>query len=962
MTNKIIVASLVPSGVYGDEKENKNSKVNSLNNGNNEFRKNNGIKFFNSMNKNNYIYLGSTNNTVFNNMGVTLEEDGSLLLIRGEPKDLFTGMIQKYFNKGFKYDGFHIKEKDSKLMKFKGIYVDSNGDLIGIKRTDDNISGNKKEDNKLYQIKLDRIEYNYNFNKNILGDDSECIHIEYKEYIPKHTEKHDLSGVNNMVWRQEENILKFNRKNLDFTVRLVGGEILVSNLPAILMADVVDGVNAVDEVDARSKEYKLNIELNNNEKIESIKPIRNKIQVNISEGEKTRMHYVDTSLISSVEDYLYKNRKEGNKPPLSFYSLVGENNYNKYHSGQPFSSQSPSYFSSRHIPFFSSAIDNMRIRIDKAKQQRALKEYKTMVSDIAKSVDPGFRSFLSNIKELTNTSTSPCSNKYKALHNAKVNKERYFKSLNKHLKGINNRKTQGETFYSIIKDLKEKNSITITHANDARAFFGINAFSFAPKIKANAFLLASYSKTHSIILSKNENNRVKFSFINKKEANLSTGLSAGIGGYDKRWQKNSTDYGVTTPLMASAYLSLNYERKSNFSFEIGLDDVVDFIDKDLNFNLSTLENNTTLNDNKNISFGLLADARSEFSFDVNLELNNGTEVTIPRNAVGINMIASLLKLNININKFLDYGQIKVDEVDTLIELKSLEIFLDIYRDLRFLPSRTRSTHEVTWFPLATMKNFEFMIQKKINNLLNVNVFDSKKIKNKEEFEEDKKDLKGIYKRILKIDKLFDEHPITIDVNKNINKLDSIYLKMSSNKKSVEKITKDPFVENGEPDYLNSLNNKERKLQQFLLNLKQKKEILSSQEKKNMNESFKAYSVFKYKLNKRSEEIYKNTRGKFDDMMNNIKKNKDFSLKNIKNELDNLFNDCDKELNRMEYNLDSIDIMSVSEILDKVKSIPLVLLKLEHKEGIIHHQIKGEIKINYDTDDKTLDNISTVYYF
>ncbi|MCO7051827.1 hypothetical protein NAG84_18570, partial [Proteus terrae] len=162
-------------------------------------------------------------------------------------------------------------------------------------------------------------------------------------------------------------------------------------------------------------------------------------------------------------------------------------------------------------------------------------------------------------------------------------------------------------------------------------------------------------------------------------------------GYDKRWQKNSADYGVITPLMASTYLSLNYERKSNFSFEIELDDVIDFIDKDLNFNLSTLENNTTLNDNKNISFGLLADARSEFSFDVNLELNNGTEATIPRNAVGINVIASLLKLNININKFLDYGKIKVDEVDKLIELKSLEILLDVYRDLRFLPSRTRST-------------------------------------------------------------------------------------------------------------------------------------------------------------------------------------------------------------------------------------------------------------------------------
>ncbi len=952
MNNKIIVANLIFSGVYGDEKENKNAKINSLNNGNNEFRKSNGIKFFNSMNKSNYIYLGSTNNTVFNTMGVTLEDDGSLLLIRGESKDLFMGMVQKYFNNGFKYDGFHIKENN--LMKFKGIYVDSNGGLIGIKRMDDNINGN--DDNKLYKIKFNKIECNYNFNENVLEDCSERIHIEYKEYAPKYTEEHDLSSVNNMVWKQEENILKFNRKDLNFTVRFKDGKIFVSNLPATLAEDEIDAVGV------ESKEYQLDIKLNDNEKIESIKPIRNKIQVNISEGEKTRMYYINTSLIFSVQDYQYKGRKPERKPPLSFYSLVGENNYNNYHSGQPFSSQSASHFSSRHIPFFSSAIDNMRIRIDKAKQQRELKEYKAMVSDIAKSIDPGFRSFRSNIKGLTNTSTSPSSNKYKALHNAKMNKESFYNVLNKCIEGVNNRKTQGETFYSIIEDLKEKNTITITHLNDISAFFGINAFSFAPKIKANAFLLASYSKTHSIILSKNESNRVKFSFFNKKEANLSAGLSAGIGGYDKRWQKNSADYGVITPLMASTYLSLNYERKSNFSFEIELDDVIDFIDKDLNFNLSTLENNTTLNDNKNISFGLLADARSEFSFDVNLELNNGTEATIPRNAVGINVIASLLKLNININKFLDYGKIKVDEVDKLIELKSLEILLDVYRDLRFLPSRTRSTQEIKWFPLATMKNFEFMIQKKINRLLNVNIIDSKKIKNEKEFE---KDLKGIYKFILKIDNLFDEHPTIININKSIDKLDSVYLTMLSNKKSVDKIIKDPFVDNGAPDYLNSLNNKDRKLQQFLLNLKQKKEILSSQEKKNMNESFIAYSIFKYKLNEISEDIYKNARGKFDGMMNNIKEKKDFSLKDIKNELDKLFNECDNELSKIKYKLDSIDIMSESEILDKVESIPLMFLKLYHKEGIVHHQIKGEIKFDYEqkeNGDGALSNINTTYYF
>lgn len=43
----------------------------------------------------------------------------------------------------------------------------------------------------------------------------------------------------------------------------------------------------------------------------------------------------------------------------------------------------------------------------------------------------------------------------------------------------------------------------------------------------------------------------------------------------------------------------------------------------------------------------------------------------------------------------------------------------------------------------------------------------------------------------------------------------------------------------------------------------------------MNESFIAYSIFKYKLNEISEDIYKNARGKFDGMMNNIKEKRFF---------------------------------------------------------------------------------------
>ncbi|QIG05980.1 hypothetical protein [Proteus sp. ZN5] len=988
MANNIIVAKLIHAGVYGDKKESKNSAVNALNNSDNTYRKNKNSekKCFNSMNKNNYIYLGSTNNTVFNNMGVTLEEDGSLLLIRGKTQDLIMGEIEKHIKGGFVYNGFHIKEKDNPLMKFKEIYVDSNKDLIGSERIGNYVNGNKETGNKLYKIKFNKIENKYDLNerksdnrsnkktqdkvtdKKSLDDGLGNIHIACEEYTPDPTEKHDLSSLNNIVEQQENNILKVNRQGLRFTISLKDNQLFVSGLPATL---------SEDEVDSKDKEYLVKLPLKPKDKIVAIKPVSDQIQIIVDREEKTKIYYMNPSLIFAIKDYDYKIRRLEQQPPLSFYSLVGENNYNNYHSGQPFSSQSAGNFSSRHIPFFSSVIDNFRIHVGKAKQQRALKNYKTMKLNIVKSVDPGFRGLFSNIKGFLNTSTTPCDDKYKALHSAKANKESLYAVLNNYVSGISNRKTQGEVVYSIVKDLKEKNSITIANDNSSRAFFGTSAFNLTKKINVNVFLLASYSKTHSLTLSKNENNQVKFSFINKKEADLSVGLSAGIGGHKKRWQKSNTDYGVMTPILASTYLSLNYERESNFSFEIDLNDVVEFIDKELDISSSKLENHTTFNDNKNISAGISFDIRSELSADVNLKIGSNIEATIPRNAVGTSAIASLLKLNININKFFDYGKIDFAEKDTVIDLKLFEILIDVYRDLKFFPSTTRTTNEIQWYPLATMKNFEFMLQKKINNLFNINIFDSKKLKDEKEFENNRRELKDIYKRILKTNKLFDQHPTSVNVNKTINKLDSVYLKMLSNKKTIDKIHKDNFINyiddtDNHDDvtnysaevskYLDSLSVKKRKLQQFLLDLKEKKMILSSQEKKNMNEKFESYSIFKYKLNERSENIYKNTRDEFYEMIKNIKTNKYLSLKNIKNELDNLFNKCDKELNRMEYKLDSIDIMSISEISDKVKSVPLVLVKLEKKKGIIHHQIKGEIKFNYDKYDKKLENISTSYYF
>lgn len=129
---------------------------------------------------------------------------------------------------------------------------------IGIKRIDEHVDENKETNNKLYKIKFNKIECDYNLNEDKLDDCSESIYIEYEEYIPKYTEEHCLSSMDNMVWQQEENILKLNRKDLNFTMRLEDGKVFISNLPASLSADVVDARNNEHQLDLKLSENKIN--------------------------------------------------------------------------------------------------------------------------------------------------------------------------------------------------------------------------------------------------------------------------------------------------------------------------------------------------------------------------------------------------------------------------------------------------------------------------------------------------------------------------------------------------------------------------------------------------------------------------------------------------------------------------------------------------------------------------------
>lgn len=962
MINKIetMPSKLIPMGTFNGKKE--KPSIEGLANSNNTYHKNNDKqkeeKQFSLNNANNYVYLGSTNMSLLNNMGVTLNDDGSLILIKGKTHDLFTGLYQKHFKGGFKYNVFNIETQNGNDMKFKELYVDPNGFLIG------NRYNNIDNGSDLYKIKFNRVEREYSLNDVPLNTTGSNFIVEYEKYIVDDNLKPELSSINNIVESKENNILKINREGLDITIEVKDNQLFTSGLPAILES-------RYDQTDSAKTGYKIKLPLKNTDKILAIKPILNQIQLVVDKGNKIKIYYLDPLNIFSVKDYQYEVTRLKQEPPLSFYSMVGENNCNNYHSGQPFSIQTIGNFSSQHIPFFSSFIDNSRLHISKAKEQYALKKYKAMMKNIAKAVDPGFRGLFCNIKQLINSSTSAYNSKPMALYGIKENIGKSYDVLNRIVKGVKNGVTQGDVIYSLVKDLKEKENITINHHSDIRAFFGINAFQLPSNIGVNAFLLASYAKSHSITLSKSEDNKITFSFINNNKSLFVAGLSAGIGGYEKRWDSEDVNYGFVTPIMASALLSATYAKKSNFSFSLDINEISDFINQGLSQNENELIDKSTLEIDHDMSISLGTELRSEASFDVDVMVNPNLELTVPRNAIGINFIFNLLKLNLNINKFIDYGETDIKKRTKRLDLNLLEFGVDIYRDLKFTPSTTNSDNVIQWYPLTSVKDFELMVQKRINSLLSFTLFKSEKLISVEKLEQDKKNIKGIYKRVLKLNKLLESFPEKYYLSNNIDKLDSVYLNLSSDKKPINKLKNDsnkkpitaPFQSKDEVFQAKiTEKNRQHNINHILSSLKERKETLSSQEKDNMDEKFKPYFIANYKLNEQGCLIRSDLQNEIKHLLEEIKNSEQIDLNEIKVNLDDLYTRYKQRFADVEYQITSTDIMSISELSYKKKTLPTGFVRLGNKKAVIHTQVKGNINYIYNEGEERVDKISTSYYY
>ncbi|WP_109400519.1 hypothetical protein [Proteus sp. TJ1640] len=972
---KTITSKLTPMGTFHGRKE--GDLVRNVKNSDSVYTKKsdkkNEEKKFSLNNANNYVYLGSTNTPLLNNMGITLADDGSLILIKGKTHDLFTGLYQKHFKGGFKYNVFNIESQNGDNMKFKELYVDYNGFLIGSKRSENKSNSIEETKNELYKIKFNKIEKEYDLNSVSPNNVDSNFVVEYEKYIVNDDQKQDLSSINNVVELEENNILKINREGLNITVEVKDNQLFTTGLPAILefKYDQTDNAKTESNSNIEAEKHKIKLPLKKTDKILAIKPILNQIQLIVDKGDKIKIYYLDPFNIFAIKDYQYEVTRLKQEPPLSFYSMVGENNYKNYHSGQPFSTQTVGNFSSRNIPFLSSLIDNIRINVSKAREQYALKKYQSMLKNIVKAADPGFRGTVCNIKRLINSSNTIYKSKPMALYGIKENIRKSYDVLNRIVKGVKNGLTQGEVIYSLVKDLKNKESITIEHHNELLAFFGISAFNLPYNIGVNAFILASYAKSHSITLSKSEDNMITFSFINNKDKLLSTGLSAGIGGYEKRWGVKSVNYGFVTPVIASALLNATYAKKSNFSFSLDINEVKNFINQGINLNENELITKTTLEMDKKMSISMGAELRNEVSFDVDVVASPNMELTVPRNAIGVNFILNLLKLNLNINEFIDNGETDVTKKTKKLDLSLIELGFDFYRDLRVVPSRTTSDNTVQWYPLTSVKDFELMVKKRINGLLNFTLFKSEKLIKAENLEKDNKNIKGIYKKVLKLNKLLESYPEKYQLSNSINKLNDVYLNLSSDKKPINKL-KNIIDENvitvlpqsKEEAFQTQITkeNRQYNINLFLATLKERKETLSSQKKSNMNEKFKPYFTSSYQLNKQGCSIRSDLKKEINHLIEECRSNEKIDLNKIKTKLDDLYTEYKQQFTNVKYQIESTDIMSISEYSYKKKALPTGFIRPNSKKAIMHTQVKGNINYIFNGDEERIEKISTNYYF
>lgn len=630
----------------------------------------------------NYVYCGSAAIFPINSTGISIDKNGDLILIKGNSYDLCKGLFKKYTS-GYRYKTSRLNI-DNLDKKFESLYMDDDGMLIGVEQ--------KTGKNFIIRMSIPEIEGNIH---------GQFVKLEFTECNLRKPCDDLTFSIDN-----EHTASYFTKSN----------KLYLKTLSHV----------------GRNKDYsfflyEIDIPLRPGYVLSNIKKTMGALQLEIHCGNKRRILYVDPKHISTHD---LKVKKTSHKPPQNFTSRIGNDPHEKYHAGLPFSSDRKNNFSSKHIPLFSSIIDNFRVHIKKAKEYSAEKNQTKAIISGLKSIDPFVGGITATAPILIGAATSMSGrnidSKEKLYKKNKDILKSHSKPLSKLAKdalGVNHNQNISDSLICLVNEIKVKDTLHLTSTDRIATFFGIasGGVPFVPGWFAGIVL--ELSKSHDLIIEKKEINHLKVSFINRHKTAVTALAGTGQGLEKTLLHTSGVDYMTVLPVEANAIITAQSVLGDNFSFDMKEEHFSEFAKQfsipQEKLSLQNILTEAQVEKIKDKEFCIKVEAKSELRLQEGSMINTSTYMVMPRTAVGLRLALDLLNIKSNKSDRMDKNEQSFSPAKKNFKITALDYDTALFAEWKVMPIAMSGGGENTlWcYPLPLLEEGKTIAENKKENVL-----------------------------------------------------------------------------------------------------------------------------------------------------------------------------------------------------------------------------------------------------
>ncbi|TKI08064.1 hypothetical protein [Martelella alba] len=610
----------------------------------------------------NYIYLGSLNNGPPLQQGMTLDENGRFLLLKGKSKDLvksgwlcLRGETKLYAAK--------IEQDGMPELRFTRLSVNHNGQLIA----------RELQTGSEYRITLDTQDTAREIRFDQAVEPAWDLKIGFRK-LP-------------YASRDGVSLLFVLAKKITVQFYFFSGKVF---LKRIYHRQADCGFDALN--------YALKFPLPKSARIIAIDRAGNQVKLCVQKDGETLVRYFSPDEVDLATGGV---RHLSHKPTQGIYSGAGADPHEKVHSGLPFDSKRWSNFSSRRIPLLSSLIDNYRVNVKRAKKHYHQGDKCLAGLALASALDPGLRCLAQTAGEkIAGLTADRAGKRYRDTLDREFYQLRQF---------IDNRKIDNvfscaadyftastplaEKVKSVLELLAVNDSISLNRVKNTAFFFGIAAAGIPLVAGWFTGVLARLRKHHSLTLTRSKNGNIYFTFIKNDTRSLIclAGTGQGLEDKGKFLSLKGMDFGTLLPFEANIILVLNCERERNFSFEIEWQHIDVFLHglfhADTNVSpVEILARNVTLRKSGHQGLTGLIEAKSEVRGQIGFMASPNTFMVFPRNALGFAGSVNLIDLAIRKHETtvrLDTGLIS--DRESHFTGSYLNTSLNLFRETKIMP-------------------------------------------------------------------------------------------------------------------------------------------------------------------------------------------------------------------------------------------------------------------------------------